>query len=84
MLRKELCKISSSEQEIMIDECGHVIEHAEKKTNIPRREIEKLSVVPAHANIHKPEMHTRRKGKLPKCSLLCKIKYMFGSTRILH
>lgn len=66
MLRKELCKISSSEQELMIDECAHVIEHAEKKTNIPRRETEMLSGVLAHANIHEPETHTRRKGKLPK------------------
>lgn len=66
MLRKELCKISSSEQELMIDECAHVIEHTEKKTNIPRRETEKLSGVLAHANIHKTERRTRRKGKLPK------------------
>lgn len=65
MLHKELCKISSSEQELMTDECAHVIEHAEKKTNIPRRETEKLSVM-AHTNIHKTETHTRRKGKLPK------------------
>lgn len=50
----------------MIDECAHVIEHAEKKTNIPRRKAEKLSGVLAHVNIHKNEMHTRRKGKLPK------------------
>lgn len=66
MPRKELFKISSSEQELMTDECAHVIEHAEKKTNIPRRETEKLSGLLAHANIHKPEMHTRRKGELLK------------------
>lgn len=50
----------------MIAECAHVIEHAEKKTNISRRETEKLSGVLPHDNIHKTEMHTRRKGKLPK------------------
>lgn len=66
MLCKELCKISSSEEELMIDECAHVIEHAEKKTNIPRRKAEKLSGVLAHVNIHKNVMHTRRKGKLLK------------------
>lgn len=66
MQHKELCKISSSGEELMIDECAHVIEHAEKKTNIPRRKAEKLSGVLAHVNIHKNEMHTRRKGKLPK------------------
>lgn len=66
MLCKELCKISSSEQELMIAECAHVIEHAEKKTNISRRETEKLSGVLAHDNIHKTEMLTRRKGKLLK------------------
>lgn len=66
MLGKELCKISSSEQELMIDECAHVIEHAEKKTNIPRRETEKLSGLLAHANTYKTETHTRRKGKLLK------------------
>lgn len=66
MLRKELCKISSSEQELMTDECAHVIEHAEKKTNIPRRETEKLAGVLAHANIRTSGTHTRREGKLPK------------------
>ena len=66
MLRKERCKISSSEQQLMTDECAHVIEHAEKKTNIPRRETEKLAGVLAHANIHKSARHTRREGKLPK------------------
>lgn len=50
----------------MIDECAHVIEHAEKKTNIPKRKAEKLSGVLAHVNIHKNVMHTRRKGKLLK------------------
>lgn len=50
----------------MTDECAHVIEHAEKKTNIPRRETEKLAGVLAHANIRKSETHTRREGKLPK------------------
>lgn len=50
----------------MIAECAHVIEHAEKKTNISRRETEKLSGVLAHDNIHKTEMLTRRKGKLLK------------------
>lgn len=64
MLHKELCKISSSEQELTLDECAHLIEHAEKKTNIPRRETEKLSGALAHDNIHKTKIHTRRKGKL--------------------
>lgn len=66
MLCKELCKISSSEQELMIDECAHVIEHDEKKTNIPRRETEKPSGALAHANNLKTEEYTRREGKLQK------------------
>lgn len=66
MLHKELCKTSSSGEELMTDECAHVIEHAEKQTNIPSRKAEKLSGALAYVNIHKDEMHTRRKGKLPK------------------
>lgn len=50
----------------MIDECAHVIEHDEKKTNIPRRETEKPSGALAHANNLKTEEYTRREGKLQK------------------